>query len=61
MDGKQAIDMLRSLKADVLVPMHYESWGHFTQGGNELAKVFAEGMIEDQVCWLVPGTSKKVF
>jgi L-ascorbate metabolism protein UlaG (beta-lactamase superfamily) len=61
MDGKQAADMLRSFKADILVPMHYESWGHFTQGGNELAKVFAEEGIEDQVCWLVPGTSRKVF
>jgi L-ascorbate metabolism protein UlaG (beta-lactamase superfamily) len=61
MDGKQAADLLKAFKADVLVPMHYESWGHFTQGASELVKVFAEEGIADQVCWLVPGTSKKVF
>ncbi|KAJ5748361.1 uncharacterized protein N7511_010057 [Penicillium nucicola] len=61
MDGKQAAGLFRTLKADFLVPMHYDDWSHFTQHGNELAKAFAEEGIEDQVCWLVPGTSKKVI
>ncbi len=53
--------LFREIKADILVPMHYESWGHFTQNGKELAKVFEEEGIQDKVFWLTPGVSKKVF
>lgn len=61
MDGKQAARLFRELRADVLVPMHYESWGHFTQNGEDLAKVFKEEGIDDKICWLTPGEAKKVF
>jgi L-ascorbate metabolism protein UlaG (beta-lactamase superfamily) len=61
MDGKQAARLLRELKADVLVPMHYESWGHFTQNGEALAKAFKEEGINDKICWLIPGVAKKVL
>ncbi|SJL01372.1 probable Zn-dependent hydrolases of the beta-lactamase fold, putative [Armillaria ostoyae] len=61
MDGKQAARLFREIRADILVPMHYESWGHFTQNGEELAKAFEEEGIQDKVCWLTPGVSKKVL
>ncbi|PBL01924.1 Metallo-hydrolase/oxidoreductase [Armillaria gallica] len=61
MDGKQAARLFREIKADILVPMHYESRGHFTQNGKELAKAFEEEGIQDTVCWLTPGVSKKVL
>ncbi|KAK0490455.1 putative Zn-dependent hydrolases of the beta-lactamase protein [Armillaria novae-zelandiae] len=61
MDGKQAARLFREIKADILVPMHYESWGHFTQNGRELAKVFEEEGIQEKVCWLTPGVSKKLL
>jgi L-ascorbate metabolism protein UlaG (beta-lactamase superfamily) len=60
MDGKQAARLFREIKADILVPMHYESWEHFTQFGDELAQVFEEEGIHDKVCWLTPGKSRKV-
>ncbi|PQE30052.1 major facilitator superfamily transporter protein [Rutstroemia sp. NJR-2017a WRK4] len=54
MDGHQAARLFRDIKADVLVPMHYESWDHFTQDGEALAEEFkAEGMFE-KVRWLKP-------
>lgn len=40
MDGRSAARLLREIKADVLVPMYYESWGHFTQFGDELRQAF---------------------
>jgi L-ascorbate metabolism protein UlaG (beta-lactamase superfamily) len=55
MDGKSAARLFREIKADVLVPMHYESWGHFTQFGKELREDFEEEGIADKVCWLTPG------
>lgn len=61
MDGKQAAKLFREIGADVLVPMHYDGWGHFAEGGDQLAKAFASEGIEDKVCWLTPGASKKIF
>ncbi|GKZ33554.1 hypothetical protein AbraIFM66950_003459 [Aspergillus brasiliensis] len=61
MDGKQAAKLFREIKADYLVPMHYESWHHFTQFGEELRRVFQEEGIDDRVCWLNPGHAVKVL
>ncbi|KAJ5825344.1 Zn-dependent hydrolases of the beta-lactamase protein [Penicillium riverlandense] len=61
MDGKQAAHLFRTIKADKLVPMHYESWDHFTQFGQDLVKVFKEEGIFEDVCWLTPGKSVKII
>jgi L-ascorbate metabolism protein UlaG (beta-lactamase superfamily) len=61
MDGKQAARLFRKIKADILIPMHFESWGHFSQKGVELAKDFEAEGIQKQVCWLTPGISKKII
>ncbi|KAF7128263.1 hypothetical protein CNMCM5793_002805 [Aspergillus hiratsukae] len=61
MDGKQAARLFRDIQADVLVPMHYESWHHFTQFGEELRRVFEEEGISDRVCWLKPGEAVEVL
>ncbi|KAL3253348.1 hypothetical protein ABHI18_009577 [Aspergillus niger] len=61
MDGKQAARLVREIKADYLVPMHYESWHHSTQFGKELRQDFQEEGINDQVCWLKPGEPVNVL
>ncbi|KAA8642969.1 hypothetical protein EYZ11_007258 [Aspergillus tanneri] len=61
MDGKQGANLFRQLKADVLIPMHFESWGHFTQLGPALKPVLDGEGVGDKVCWLTPGESKKVL
>ncbi|EYE91583.1 MBL fold metallo-hydrolase [Aspergillus ruber CBS 135680] len=48
MGGKDGAKLFRALKADVLVPMHYESWGHFTQFGEGLKQAFEEEGISDK-------------
>ncbi|KAF4164058.1 hypothetical protein CNMCM6936_009568 [Aspergillus lentulus] len=48
MDGKQAARLFRDIKADVLIPMHYESWHHFTQFGKDLRAAFEEEGISDK-------------
>ncbi|RYP59107.1 hypothetical protein DL769_008681 [Monosporascus sp. CRB-8-3] len=55
MDGRQAARLFRDIEADVLVPMHYESWDHFTQHEEELSKEFEEEGILEKVRWLTPG------
>ncbi|KAL4912736.1 putative Zn-dependent hydrolases of the beta-lactamase protein [Aspergillus aurantiobrunneus] len=61
MDGKQGARLFNTIKADYLVPMHYESWGHFTQFGKDLVKVFEEEGIFERVRWLTPGKSVKIL
>ncbi|KAK0660841.1 beta-lactamase superfamily domain-containing protein [Cercophora samala] len=60
MDGAQAVQLFRELEADVLVPMHFESWNHFKEQREELKQAFkAEGM-DKEVLWLEPGKKTRV-
>ncbi|KAJ5381223.1 beta-lactamase superfamily domain-containing protein [Penicillium cataractarum] len=61
MGGKDGAKLFRALKADVLVPMHYESWGHFTEFGVELRQAFEEEGISDKICWLKAGEKVHVL
>ena len=60
MDGRQGAQLFRDIKADVLVPMHYESWDHFTQHEEELSKEFEEEGILSKVRWLKPGKAVEI-
>ncbi|CAG7560651.1 unnamed protein product [Fusarium equiseti] len=55
MCGKEASQLFREIGADILVPMHCESWGHFLKKGNKLREAFKEEGIADKVQWLEPG------
>jgi L-ascorbate metabolism protein UlaG (beta-lactamase superfamily) len=62
MGGKDGARLVKELDAETLIPMHYKSWGHFTEGEEDLVKVFEEEGIEDRVRWLTPsGKSVKIF
>ncbi|KAI0377340.1 Metallo-hydrolase/oxidoreductase [Hypomontagnella monticulosa] len=61
MDGAQAAKLFRDIKADVLVPMHFESWNHFSQTKEPLAAAFEASGIAEKVCWLEPGQSKRIL
>ncbi|EKG09052.1 hypothetical protein MPH_13962 [Macrophomina phaseolina MS6] len=61
LDGKQAARLFRDIGADLMVPLHFESWEHFTEGKWENMKAFAEEGIENEVRWLTPGVSTKIF
>jgi L-ascorbate metabolism protein UlaG (beta-lactamase superfamily) len=60
MDGRQAARLFRDIKADVLVPMHYDSWDHFKQHEEELSKELEEEGILSHVRWLKPGKAVKI-
>ncbi|KAK1671835.1 hypothetical protein BDP55DRAFT_696549 [Colletotrichum godetiae] len=61
MDGKQAALLFREIGADVLVSMHYESWAHFAENGDQLRAVLEEEGIADKVRWLKPGVETKIL
>ncbi|KAJ4290094.1 hypothetical protein N0V88_006600 [Collariella sp. IMI 366227] len=55
MDGADAARLFRDIGADVLVPMHFESWAHFTEKREELARALEREGVMDRVLWLEPG------
>ncbi|PLN86107.1 Metallo-hydrolase/oxidoreductase [Aspergillus taichungensis] len=38
MDGGQAVRLMREIGADLMIPVHFESWEHFTEDRDGLAK-----------------------
>ncbi|CRG88529.1 hypothetical protein PISL3812_05560 [Talaromyces islandicus] len=61
MDGKQAVQLARDIGADVMIPIHFESWAHFSEGREDLMKVFEVEEFVDNVCWTTPGVPKVVY
>lgn len=61
MDGKQAVQLTRDIGADVMIPIHFESWDHFTEDREDLVKVFQEEGFADRVCWTTPGVPKVIY
>ncbi|KAL2138788.1 hypothetical protein VTI28DRAFT_6219 [Corynascus sepedonium] len=55
MDGAEAARLFRELEADVLVPMHFDSWAHFAEKRDALATALEKEGVMDQVRWLEPG------
>ncbi|KAF7595581.1 hypothetical protein BBP40_005616 [Aspergillus hancockii] len=61
MGGSDAARLVREIGIDLIIPVHYESWHHFTEFGKELWETFeAEGLIE-KVSWVVPGEARKII
>ncbi|KAK8066845.1 hypothetical protein PG997_013592 [Apiospora hydei] len=61
MNGRQAARLFREIGADVLVPMHFESWDHFTEGRDQLAAAFESEGVLDKVVWLELGVPRSVL
>ncbi|MFC5183139.1 MBL fold metallo-hydrolase [Actinomadura harenae] len=57
LDSAGAAEATRILDARHAVPLHFEGWAHFTEGGDLLAKAFAEADLTDRLTLLTPGGS----
>lgn len=60
MSGADAARLIREIEADVLVPMHFESWAHFVEGKEELRGVLEREGVSTKVKWLEPGVQTKI-
>ncbi|KAK3498669.1 beta-lactamase superfamily domain-containing protein [Neurospora crassa] len=60
MGGDQAAQLAKDIGADVIVPLHFESWSHFAESGTQLAHDFAKAGVEDRVLWLKRGVETKI-
>jgi L-ascorbate metabolism protein UlaG (beta-lactamase superfamily) len=49
LDSAQAAEAAKILRARRVVPVHYESWAHFNEGGDDLAAAFAAAGLSDRL------------
>ncbi|GHH63381.1 L-ascorbate metabolism protein UlaG (beta-lactamase superfamily) [Streptomyces umbrinus] len=51
LNSAQAAEAARLLGARRVVPVHYDSWAHFTEGRDELAAAFTAAGLADHLDW----------
>lgn len=56
LDSAGAAEATRILDASHAVPLHYQGWKHFTEGGDELTHAFAEAGLTERLTLLAPGS-----
>jgi L-ascorbate metabolism protein UlaG (beta-lactamase superfamily) len=61
MDGKQASQLIKDSNVEKVVPLHFEGWGHFTEGKGPAAQSFDEAGVSEKVFWLPPGERRVIF
>ena len=61
MGGRDAGRLCKEIGAEVVVPMHFEGWGHFKQGREGLEKELIEEGVGERVVWLDPGKEVSLF
>lgn len=63
MDGIQGARLVRDIGAEVVVPMHFEGWGHFAEGRKGVEGDFEREGVElaGRVRWLVVGEETTIL
>lgn len=57
MSAAQAIDFMQALDAPIIVPLHFDGWGHFSEDSGTARALTAASPIADRFHWLAPGES----
>jgi len=60
-DGETGSQLHKDLKAEKLVPMHFDEWTHFSEFKDDLQKAFEKADVASQVVWLEKGKEVKVL
>jgi len=53
--AQEAVQVVRALEPQTLIPIHYEGWKHFRESRTQAERVFLEAGIQDKVQWLPLG------
>ena len=51
LDSAHAAEAAKILRARRVVPVHYDSWNHFTEGRDDLETAFTAARLSDRVQW----------
>ncbi|MBS2965275.1 MBL fold metallo-hydrolase [Actinocrinis puniceicyclus] len=60
LDSAQSADAAEILGARRVVPVHYNSWKHFTEGADQLREAFERACLGDRLVLLAPGESAEL-
>jgi L-ascorbate metabolism protein UlaG (beta-lactamase superfamily) len=60
LSADHAADVAQILGARAVIPLHFEGWGHFTQGAGELKAAFSGNGIADRLLMLERGQRAEV-
>jgi L-ascorbate metabolism protein UlaG (beta-lactamase superfamily) len=55
MTADEGVLAARAMPDAVIVPLHYEGWGHFSEGRAEIERAFSTAGLGDRLQWLSPG------
>jgi L-ascorbate metabolism protein UlaG (beta-lactamase superfamily) len=55
MDRSDAVRAARVLRPQTVIPVHYEGWGHFSEGRTAVERAFQDANLPVTLCWLPPG------
>ena len=57
LSSEHAAEATKILGTRVAIPVHYEGWGHFTQGVDSLRAAFAGCVVSDRLLLVEPGAT----
>jgi L-ascorbate metabolism protein UlaG (beta-lactamase superfamily) len=58
MNSDQAVQLARSLDAPTVVPVHYDSWAHFTEDPQRITEAFTRAGMTNRLLVLTPGIAQ---
>jgi L-ascorbate metabolism protein UlaG (beta-lactamase superfamily) len=58
--GVEAAQFARQAEDSTIIPIHYEGWGHFSEGRVEIEQAFGQARLEQRLLWLPLGQSATV-
>lgn len=59
MTADEGVLAARAMPDAAIVPLHYEGWGHFSEGRAEIERAFEEAGLGARLHWLAPGQASR--
>jgi L-ascorbate metabolism protein UlaG (beta-lactamase superfamily) len=60
MNSDQAVQLARSLDANTVVPVHYDSWAHFAEDPERITEAFTRAGMTNRLLMLTPGIAQRL-
>jgi L-ascorbate metabolism protein UlaG (beta-lactamase superfamily) len=60
MDSRDGVRAAQALRPRVIIPIHYEGWGHFREGRAAIEPAFAAAGLTDRMRWLAIGQPAEI-
>jgi L-ascorbate metabolism protein UlaG (beta-lactamase superfamily) len=55
----EGVQLAKAWHNTTIVPLHFEGWGHFSEGRGEIEAAFAAAGLADRLAWCLPGQPRR--